>query len=142
MVIITWVGLPIDFLGSMDNLPIDAKASEVYHLPLPSGHYYLGWTPYRFPGIDREPAYRYPVVIINWVGLPIDSLEFIGSLPVDSRKSVVYHLPYPVVIITWVGLPIDSLKSIGRLPIDSRESIGSPTQVIMTTVYGSNDRII
>ena len=26
---------------------------------LPSGHYYLGWIPYRFQGIDREPPYRF-----------------------------------------------------------------------------------
>ena len=65
---------------------------------LPSGHYYLGGTPYRFPGIDREPAYRFqgigglPPPLPSghyYLGLSIDSLELIGSLPVDSKESEV-----------------------------------------------------
>ena len=59
MIIITWVGLHIDFLELIGNLPIDSRESEIYHLP-------------------------HPVVIITWVGLPIDSLELIGSLLIDS----------------------------------------------------------
>ena len=31
---------------------------------------------------------KYPVVIITWVGLPVDSLESIGSRPIDSRESI------------------------------------------------------
>ena len=29
------------------------------YMVLPSGHYYLGGSPYRFPGIDREAPYRF-----------------------------------------------------------------------------------
>ena len=113
MVIITWVGFPIDSLESIGSLPVEPRESTgsstqwsllslllviivihiymvveqlcEFHLNmrysyycyysymfLPSGHYYLGGIPYRFPGIDREPPCRfqgidrepYPVVII------------------------------------------------------------------------------
>ena len=31
---------------------------------------------------------QYPVVIITWLRSPVESLESIGSLPVDSRESI------------------------------------------------------
>ena len=39
-------------------------------------------------GYCFDHRYWVPVVIITWVGLPIDSLESIGRLSIDSRESI------------------------------------------------------
>ena len=43
----------------MENLLIDPREPEVYHLPPTQWALLLGWVPYRFPGIDRKLACRF-----------------------------------------------------------------------------------
>ena len=47
------------------------------------------------------PAPRYPIVSITWVGLHIDSLESQGSLPIDSKGTIVS----PTQVIMTTGYP-------------------------------------
>ena len=38
-------------------------------------------------GLATSKLESYPVVIITWLGLPVDFLESIGRAPIDSRVS-------------------------------------------------------
>ena len=119
MIIIAWVKLPVDSPEptcwlryplsvitwvELLSIPRNQRAS------LPSGHYFLGEAPCRFPGINALHT------------LP-SGYFCLGVAP--CRCPGISGVRCPVVIITWAELPVDSLKSIGRAPIDSLESIGS-----------------
>ena len=67
-----------------------------------------------------------PVVIITWVGPPIDSLESIGKLPIDSRESIGTN---GLRVVRFTCLAHSGLRSGVFQTVSRREANGHPAAV-------------